>query len=98
MIWAFSASGVRAATYIADQLTGSLLLPHSPSLQRLGIQDALAQAGVDLLDTVLGQVAAGQVPSAAQSGAGASYHSAADAAAGLPAAQRFMPAGVGWTP
>ena len=37
-----------AATYIAGHLAGSLLLPASPSLQRLGLQTALEQAGVQL--------------------------------------------------
>jgi L-lactate dehydrogenase complex protein LldG len=47
-----------AAKYIAGQLSGSLLLPPSPSLQRSNIQDALAKAGVSLITTDFRQQAA----------------------------------------
>jgi L-lactate dehydrogenase complex protein LldG len=49
---------VFAATYISEHLTGTLLLPHSPSLQRLGIQDTLTQAGVNLVTGDVRQQAA----------------------------------------
>ena len=47
-----------AATYITEHLSGSLILPHSPSLQRSGIQAALAQAGIDLITDDFRQQAA----------------------------------------
>lgn len=55
------ASGSDAATYIAERVTGTVLFPPQPSLERAGLKAALEEAGVKVISDSFRQHASSAV-------------------------------------